>query len=345
MIDLGNATILPGFIDAHEHLGLCPELGYERGQMQSPEVEIAFRMARNARTDLRSGTTTVRTVGDKNSLDLICKKAIEEGFIPGPRIIPAGSGIRPTHGHGATATTIADGVEAVRAAVRQHIFAGVEHIKLFVTGGTGTIGTVPWQTYYTRDEIAVCVEEAHNMNMTVSAHCHGGKGADWCIETGLDSIEHGAWLTTEQLERMAEKGTWLVPTLCIAFRERKPTDTPKPPEIIAKSEASKKARRELFPKVVKMGIKVAAGTDNLHGQLWFELKCMVDLGMEPMAALLTATKNASELCKRSDRIGTLEKGKFADIIAIDGDPLRDISSVKNIVFVMKDGNRYELSEV
>ena len=342
-IDVGEATILPGLIDAHEHLGLCPELGYERGQMESPEVDICFRMARNARTNLRSGTTTVRTVGDKSSLDLVCRKAIEEGFIPGPRVIASGAGIRPSHGHGATATRIANGVEAVRAAVRQHVFDGVDHIKLFVTGGTGTLGTVPWQTYFTRDEIAVAVEEAHNVNMTVSAHCHGGNGADWCIDTGVDSIEHGAWCTIEQFERMAQKGTWLVPTLGISFRKPKPGDKPKPPEIIAKKEQSKKLRRELFPKIIDMGIKMAAGTDNLHGMVWFELECMIDLGMDPMAALLTATRDAAELCRRSDSLGTLEPGKLADIMACRGDVLKNISALQDVTFVMKGGRRYELT--
>jgi imidazolonepropionase-like amidohydrolase len=344
IIDMGDATILPGLIDAHEHLGLTPGLGYERGQMESPEVEIAFRMARNARTVLKSGVTTVRTCGDKNSLDLVCKKVIEEGFIPGPRVVASGAGIRPMHGHGATATTIADGVEAVRAAVRSHLFSGVDHIKLFVTGGTGTIGTVPWQTYYTRDEIAAAVEEAHNVNKTVSAHCHGGNGADWCIETGLDSIEHGAWCSMEQHKRMAEKGTWLVPTLCIAFREPQPGDKPKPPEVAAKGKEAKRLRTESFPKILDLGIKIAAGTDNLHGMVWRELELFVQLGMEPMAALLTGTKNAAELARKQDSIGTLEKGKLADIIAVNGNPLVDIGCLKNVSLVMKGGKRYELSD-
>ena len=344
VIDVGDATILPGLIDVHEHLALCPELGYQRGQMMSPEVDLCFRMARNARTVLRSGITTIRSCGDKSSLDLVCKKAIQDGFIPGPRMIVSGAGIRASHGHGAVATTIADGVDALRSTVRKHIFSGVDHIKIFVSGGGGTIGTVPWQTYYTRDEIAAAVEEAHNMNKTITTHCHGGHGADWCIDAGIDSIEHGTWCTMEQLERMAEKGTWLVPTLAVSFQPDNPTAPPLHPELAAKKEEGKKLKRERFPKIINMGIKLAAGTDNLHGMIWNELQWMVNLGMDPMAALLTATRDAAQLCRMQESVGTLEPGKMADIIGVGGDPLADISCLKNVSFVMKEGVRYQLAE-
>lgn len=334
IINVGDDTVLPGLIDAHEHLGLNLQLGNESLQVKVPDVEYAFRMAWAAKTDLMSGITTVRTCGDKNSLDLLCKKAIQDGFIPGPRIIAAGAGIKATHGHGYTATTIANGADSVRAAIREHIYLGVDHIKLFVTAASGTPRTVPWQTYYTRDEILAAVEEAHRMNMTVSVHCHGGVGADWCIEGGVDSIEHGNRCTMAQYEKMVQKGIWLVPTLHIL--QPLPYD-----ENVANRVAKKKEGRELwaenFPKLLDLGIKIAAGTDALHGMLWRELEFMTSLGMKPMAALLTATRNAADLCKRLDCVGTLEKGKLADIIAVRGDPLSDITCLKNASLVMKGG--------
>ena len=188
------------------------------------------------------------------------------------------------------------------------------------------------------------MEEAHNVNMRVAAHCHGGQGADWCIETGLDSIEHGAWCTMDQYENMAEKGTWLVPTLAIIFHETDPGHQNQPPEVRAKMESARNRVREYFPRIVELGLGIAAGTDNLHGMLWRELECMVDLGMSPMAALLTATRHAAELCRKEDDLGTLAPGKLADIIAVKGNPLAEIVSLKNVVLVMKGGRCCDLSD-
>jgi imidazolonepropionase-like amidohydrolase len=238
-------------------------------------------------------------------------------------------------------------VDAMRAAVRKHFVCGVEHqavdhIKIFVSGSIATLplDSEPWRSYFTKEEIFVAAEEAHRMKKPVAAHCHGGEGADWCIEAGIDSIEHGAWLSLLQLEKMAAKGIAWVPTLAIIFKPRPPEH----PRIMAKREDAQKRLKENIRKALEMGVKIVAGTDNLHGMLWNELQWMVNFGMPPMAALLTATKGAAELCRKGETIGTIEPGKFADLIAVKDDPLSDISCLKNVIFVMKDGKRYELPE-
>lgn len=339
VIDLGDQTLLPGLIDCHEHLGLRHERGYERGQMLDPEYEIAFRMAKSAAEDIKAGVTSVRTAGDKNHLDVVAKKYIEEGYLPGPRVFPAGGGIRPSHGHGATGTTIADGVDAVRRAVREAFFKGSHHVKLFATGGTGTIGTDPRRAYFTREEIEVAVYEAHNNGKTIMAHMHGGPAIDWGIEAGLDSIEHGAYLTDAQIEKLAKSSTWYVPTLSVSFHERPKPDL-RPPDVIAKGVAARAARSEVMPKVISAGVKLAAGCDSWHGAVWLEIELFVRFGLSPMAAIQTATRNAAMLLGEIDTIGTVEEGKLADIIAVKGDPLQDVGTLKSPTFVMRDGIRF-----
>ena len=340
--DLGDVTLLPGLIDSHEHMALRPERGYERRQMQDPSVDIALRAASSCRTDLLAGVTTIREAGSKDYIDMACQNAIETGYIIGPRVLTCGPGIRSTHGHGATATTIADGVDAVREEVRSHLFAGVHHLKLFVTGGTGTIGTVPTRSYYTQPEIAVCIDEAHRMGKTVMAHIHGGEGATDAINAGLDSLEHGAFLTDDQLELMEKRGTWLVPTMSVAFREHKtvPGTMANPPEVVAKGEAARQARAQLIPKVAKSAVRIAAGTDSHHGEVWVECATLVRFGYTPMQAILAATRWGAELAGELATLGSVEAGKLADIIAVRGDPLQDIAALASPVFVMKDGVQY-----
>jgi imidazolonepropionase-like amidohydrolase len=339
VIDVGANTLLPGLIDAHEHLGLRHERGYERGQMLDPEHEIAFRMAKSARENIEAGITSVRIAGDKNHMDVVCKKYIDEGYIPGPRVYTAGAGIRPSHGHGATATTIGDGVDGVRRAIRESVAKGSHHIKLFVTGGTGTIGTDPLISYFTREEIAAGIEEAHNVGRRTMAHIHGGPGADYAIEAGLDSVEHGAYLTEAQVEKMIKHGTWLVPTLTVSFHER-PQPDHRPPEVIEKGRLARAARAEQMPWVIRSGLKIAAGCDSWHGEVAMEMELFCEFGMTPMRAIQSATRDAADLLGELHDIGTVEVGKRADLIAVEGDPLADISAARNVRLVLRDGIRF-----
>ena len=340
LIDLGAATLLPGLIDCHEHLGLRHERGYERGQMLDPEPEIAFRIAKSAQEDIQQGVTSVRIAGEKNHLDVLAKKYIEAGYLPGPRVYPAGGGIRPSHGHGATGTTIADGVDAVRRAVRESIFKGSHHIKLFATGGTGTIGTDPRRSYFTQDEIRVAIEETHNVGKTIMAHMHGGPAIDWGIEAGLDSIEHGAYLSDTQIEKLAASKTWYVPTLTISFHDRGPGPDLRPPDVIEKGIQARAARAGVMPKVIQAGVKLATGCDSWHGSVWLEIELFVRFGLTPMQAIMAATRNGAELLGELDSIGTVEEGKLADLIAVKGDPLQDVGTIRYPTFVMRDGIRF-----
>lgn len=338
IIDAGRLTLLPGLIDSHEHMGLRFERGYERAQMQDPEADIVFRIAKTAQEDIDGGVTSVRTVGDKNHLDVLAKKYIDEGYIPGPRIYPSGAGIRPSHGHGATATTIADGADELRKAIRQSVFKGSHHIKLFITGGVGTIGTDPRTAYYSQEEIEVAIQESHRVNRKVLAHVHGGPGATWAIMSGLDSLEHGVYLTDEQIDLMKEYGTWHVPTLTVMFHE--PDERGErltPPEVKEKMKRAREHGGEAISKSIAAGNRIAAGCDSWHGMVWMEMSLLVRFGMSPMEAIKAGTLYGAELLGEDHDIGSVEPGKRADIIAIEGDPLENIDDVGQVRLVFKDG--------
>jgi imidazolonepropionase-like amidohydrolase len=337
LVDCGDATLLPGLIDCHEHLAMRHERGTGRVQMEDAEPEIAFRIARTLTEIIQMGVTSVRTAGDKNHLDVAAARYVESGYVPGPRVYPSGAGIRSSHGHGDAATTVVDGVDAVRRGVRESIRKGSHHIKLFVTGGTGAPGTEPRTAYYTPAEIQVAVEEAHNAGRKLMAHAHGGPGVDWLIDAGADSIEHGAFLTDAQIERMARAGTWYVPTLAVSFHDHSADAGRQPPEVIEKRLRSREFRAQIMARALAAGVRLAAGTDSWHGEVWYELELLVRFGLTPMQALFAATRDAADLLGHLDDIGTVESGKRADLIAVMGDPLEDISVTRRVALVLRDG--------
>lgn len=337
IIDCDGATLLPGLIDCHEHLAMRHERGSGRTQMQDPDHEIAFRIAKTLAEIIQSGVTSVRTAGDKHHLDVAAARYVEAGYIPGPRIYPCGAGIRSSHGHGDAATTIVDGVDAVRKGVRESVRKGSHHIKLFVTGGLGSAETEPCVSYYTMPEIQAAIEEAHNVGRKVMAHAHGGPGVDWLIDAGVDSIEHGIHMTARQLDRMARAGIWYIPTLAVSFHEQPAGAGQPPPEVLAKHATARARRAEVMAQAQHAGVRLAAGTDSWHGEVWFELELLVRFGLTPAQAILAATRDAAALMGHLDDMGTLEAGKRADLIAVHGDPLVDISVMKQVMLVLRDG--------
>lgn len=337
VLDLGDATLLPGFVDAHTHITIRPGEGDQHGQLRNPPVYQALRGVENVRKMLHSGVTTARIMGERAGIDLSFKGAIEEGELPGPRLRIATWALSASNGHGA-ALGVADGVEGVRRAVRENLVAGADHVKLFVTGGVSNPGAAIDAYHYTREEIRTAVEEAHRVGVTVAAHAHGGEGVNLCAEEGVDSVEHGGLLTDQNIEKMAEHGTWLVLTNGIAFHpdgiEKGDANNP---EILARVRLVRSSIEAAFERIKGSGLRFALGTDSMHGLFGHELEWLVERGVEPEDAVISATRHGAEVLGMSNELGTLEPGKLADFVAVAGDPLEDIRAVYDVVAVAKEG--------
>jgi len=344
VIEAGG-TVLPGLINAHTHCSIIPALGDQTGQMKQGPLPSAFRAAGNMRRELRSGVTTARIMGEEHFLDIELRRAIEAGFVPGPRLLTSGVHLTSSHGHG-RALSATDGVEAVRRRVRENVAAGCEWIKLFITGGVSSVGAALEAYTYTREEIRAACEEAHRAGRRVAAHAHGGPGVRVALEEGVDTIEHGALLTADDVALLRDLGRYLVCTFAILYHpdgiER--TDRHNP-AIWSKVVALREDEAVRFREILASGVRYAVGTDSMHGLLWFEMATLVRFGVDPMEAILAATARAAEACAVADRVGTLAPGKLADVVVVEGDPLSEIEAMRNVRLVLKSGRRCEhLSE-
>lgn len=337
VLDLGDAVLLPGFVDAHTHITIRPGEGDQHGQLARHPVAQALRGVANVREMLRSGVTTARIMGERDGIDFEFRSAIAAGELPGPRLLVSGSALSASHGHG-VALGVADGPGEIRRAVRANLRLGADHIKIFVTGGVSSSGSDPYAHHYSREEIALAVAEAHRAGRTVAAHAHGGPGVDLCIEEGVDSIEHGALLTDGNIERLAASGCWLVLTTSIAFHpdgiERGDAHDP---GILAKVARVRETMEATFERIRGAGVRFALGTDSMHGLFGSEIEWPVRRGLDPEQALLAATRNGAEVLGLADEIGTLETGKRADVVALAGDPLQDIGAVQRVAAVISGG--------
>jgi imidazolonepropionase-like amidohydrolase len=356
VIDLGDATLLPGFIDSHTHL--TGEGGESFVQdffdgLRRPVTEQAFYGALHARRVLEAGFTTVRDVGSEKDLDVGLRNAINAGLTPGPRMLVARYALGATGGHcdntgfppgtfGAEPGIergIVHGADEGRQAVRLDVKYGSDVIKMCASGGVLSLGDDVAAPQLTDEELTAIIDEAHRLKRKTAAHSHGDLAARSAVRAGIDSIEHGSFLTDETLTLMKSKGTFLVPT-CLAGKYTGGKLERFPPAIAAKAKAAFIAHDEMFRRAVKMGVRIAFGTDSgvsPHGINAQEFGYMVDLGMSPAAALRSAGPNAAELLGLSSEIGTLEKGKEADVVAVPGDPLKDIHATERVLFVMKGG--------
>lgn len=354
-IDLSHAWVLPGFIDAHVHLTgrHVGEGKWENAPVRDLAQEDAIRGVRNARLTLEAGFTTVRNVGASNYSDIALKKAIADGVVPGPRILAAGHSLGITGGHCDTNgfapgvaergpdEGIADGVEPVMRAVRTQIKRGADVIKFCATGGVLSEGDAVGVQQYTLDEMRAIVETAHRAGLRVAAHAHGNEGIKTALRGGVDSIEHGSTLDDEACVLFKESKAYLVPTLMAQEAV----------EAQAKSGGLTGLRaekalyiapiaRESFKKALAAGVKIALGSDSgvfPHGLQGREFVLMVEGGMAPMDALLAGTRNAADLLGLGGEIGTVAPGKAADLVALAGNPLDEISQVTRPIFVMHDG--------
>ena len=362
IVDLGDATLSPGFMDAHTHVTFDYSGNYNELRLKMLDENIsqlALEMIPNARATIEAGFTSVRDLGSgfPNSHDfpdVSLRNAINKGFIPGPRMLVATHGIGATGGHfddtngfrdmlfGAEpdwSNGIADGPDAIRKAVRFEVKNGADVIKGAVSGGVLSLADEVDVPQFTPAEMAALVDETHRLRKKIAVHCHGDEAAREAINAGVDSIEHGSFLKPETLTLMKQKGTYLTPTL-MATEWVMGKIGQYPPAIQAKAKAAAGARSEMFRNAVRIGVKISFGTDASvfpHGQNAKEFALMVGLGMKPVDALLSATSVDAELFGVANRLGTLEKGKLADVIAMPGDPTADITATERVFFVMKDG--------
>lgn len=356
VIDLGDVTLLPGFIDSHVHLsaesGDNWYLDWFQTMMRQP-TEQALRATTYARKTIDAGFTTVRDVGSADYISAGMRNAINSGWIVGPRMLVANYAIGSTGGHGdgdpipparnvpqlGPLQGVCNGPAECRAAVRYQIKYGADVIKFMPSGGVLSLSDPVDAPELSQDEMNAIVEEAHHWGRRVAAHCHGDAAARMAIQAGVDSIEHGSFMKPETLAMMREHGTYLVPTLLAGEWTGGKADK-FPPAIAAKAKAALAARSDMFRNALKGGVKIAFGTDSAvspHGLNAREFALMTGLGMSPAAALRSATAVAAALLGIDDRIGTIATGKVADIIAVPGNPLDDIHATEHVVFVMKDG--------
>ena len=361
VIDLGDATLLPGFIDAHVHLtGESSEDWYRAAVegLRRTVAEKAIRSTEYARRTLMAGFTTVRNVGAEDYIDVGLRNSINAGIVAGPRMLVATQALGARGGHCDTtgfpyllfgkepgvAEGIASGADAFRDAVRFEVKYGADVIKVCATGGVLSLTDEVDTPQLTQAEMDAIVDEAHRLRKKTAAHAHGAEGAKVAIRAGIDSIEHGSFLDDEALRMMKERGTYFVPTLMAGEYAggRKSTRT-YPPEIAAKAKAALESRSVAFRNALRMGVKIAFGTDSAvspHGRNAEEFALLVEHGMTPAAALRTATSAASTLLGIDKRTGTLEPGKDADVVAVPGDVLADIRATEKVSFVMRAGKVY-----
>lgn len=360
VISLKDQTVMPGLMDMHTHLQSQHSKDSYTERFFMEQADYALRSTVYARATLMAGFTTVRDLGDNGINSVSLRKAIEQDWVPGPRIFTAGKSLATTGGHADPTNAlrgdyrrdagplegVINGPDDARKAVRQRYKDGADLIKLTATGGVLSLAASGQNPQFTEEELKAIVATARDYNMTVAVHAHGTEGIRRAVLAGVDSIEHGTFMTDDIIQLMKEKGTYWVPTNMagewVAEKAKEPGYFP---EIVRpKAAAIGPVIKETFTKAYKAGVKIAFGTDSgvsPHGQNAHEFELMVDGGMPPMKAIQSATLEASRLLKIDQRLGTIEPRKTADLVAVNGNPLEQIKVMRDVVFVMKDGVVYK----
>lgn len=347
IIDFEGKTIMPGMIDCHTHLiNMDPKVSNEQ-IMKEPSSWKFYRAVTHVKSKLSSGVTYLRDCGSIGNFNIELRDAIKAGIVEGSDIIACGSPLTITGGHGSVNGISADGADEVRKATRGVIKAGVDQVKLMATGGVLSPGTEPGVAQFNLEELKVAVEEANRVGKKTCAHAHGTKGIKNALRAGINSIEHGMFSDDEAIEMMVKQGTYLVPTLVAPYWMTHADESIVTPSAIEKSKRGYESQCNSFQLAHKAGVKIAMGTDsgtpcNLHEGCYQELELYVEYGMTPMEAIMSATKVASELLEISDNYGTLSAGKNADFIVLYEDPLKNISAIRHVYRVYKNGNLVDL---
>lgn len=358
-IDLKTKTVTPGWIDMHVHIESETNPNQYLERLTLNPADYAFQSVKFSETTLLTGFTTVRDLGG-TGVNISLRNAINKGLVKGPRVFTAGKSIATTGGHAdptngyrkelmgdpGPEAGVANGPDECRKAVRQRYKDGADLIKITATGGVLSVAKSSSNPQFMEDEIKAIVETAKDYGFKVAVHAHGAEGMKRAIRAGVNSIEHGTYMDDEAIALFKQYDTWYVPTLtaaaAVADSAKKPgyypaIVTPKALEIGPKIKAT-------FAKAYKAGVKIAFGTDAgvyKHGRNWLEFVYMIEAGMKPMDAIQSATIHAADLLGMKDQLGSIEAGKLADIVAVDGDPLKDAQVFGKVVFVMKDGVIYK----
>ena len=333
-IDCPGLTLLPGLIDAHNHLSLDASLPNYLEHMADPVAALALRAAKGMCADLAAGVTTVRCLGDKDFLDFECRQAVESGYLKGPRIVTAGKGIRSSAGHGFVGCPF-DGPDQIRTAIRDNIDRGADFIKFYVTGTLHGPGEIP--CFFSRDEIALITEEARRFGRPSAVHCIGGQGLEWCLDEGVDAIEHGFFLTDSEIEILCRSEAYLVITPGFYMSDQRINNLPK--SLIVPHYEEQAAAIQSMTAAISAGVPFAVGTDGVHGRggVAKEIEYLTIMGASVPDAIRAATCNAAKVCGIESLTGTLAPGKSADLIGVRGNPFEDITILANVDLIVARG--------
>ena len=350
-IDAGGAWLIPGLMNMHIHLGLVLPGKMKAELSDESEAALALRMAANARDSLQAGVTTIRLTGDRGHADLDLMRAINKGQADGPRIFSAGEELTITAGHGSKlpGKTNYDGPDELVKAARTQISAGAKWLKILISGGIATDGGGLAEALMTPEEIRAVIDAGHRFGVKITAHSGSPAATSIAVDAGLDCVEHGYFLDRPTLKKMKEHGTWLVPTIVVTAPATQPffEKIGSPPWYLERRNSAGKSHWRALEMAIEEGVNIALGTDQLPHEpndgttaTAREAQYYVEAGMTPLQALRSATIETARLLEAEDEIGTLEAGKYADIVAVDRDPTQDIKALRNILLVMKGGRVY-----